>query len=58
VGGQPKTSIDASIVYVLDSLFQKTPIITPKNPTVQLGDSFDETAFTPKFEIVKFQTRL
>ncbi len=29
----------------LDSLFQKTPIITPKQRTVQPGDVFDDSAF-------------
>jgi hypothetical protein len=38
----------------LDSLFQKTPIITPKKGTVQPGDAFEDTAFQPWFEIVKF----
>jgi hypothetical protein len=38
----------------LDSFFQKTPIINPKNRTVQPGDAFEDTAFKPGFEIVKF----
>jgi ABC-type phosphate transport system permease subunit len=31
VGGQPKTPIVPSIVYGFYALFQKIPIITPKN---------------------------
>jgi hypothetical protein len=42
----------------LESLFQKTPIITTIKRTVQPGDAFEDTAFKPGFEIVKFQTRL
>jgi hypothetical protein len=38
----------------LDSLFQKTPIITSKKLTVQPRDAFEDTAFKPGFEIVKF----
>jgi hypothetical protein len=38
----------------LDSLFQKTPIITTKKRTVQPGDAIEDTAFKPGFEIVKF----
>ncbi len=38
----------------LDSLFQKTPIITPKKRTIQPGDAFEDTAFKPGFEIAKF----
>jgi hypothetical protein len=38
----------------LVSLLQKTPIITPKKRTVQPGDAFEDTAFKPGFEIVKF----
>jgi hypothetical protein len=38
----------------LDSTFQKTPIITPKKLTVQPVDAFEDTAFKPGFEIVKF----
>jgi hypothetical protein len=38
----------------LDSLFQKTPTITPTKRTVQPGDAFEDTAFEPRFEIVKF----
>jgi hypothetical protein len=37
----------------LDSLFQKTPIITPRERTVQPGDAFEDTTFKPGFEIVK-----
>jgi hypothetical protein len=37
-----------------DSLFQKTLIIFSKKPTVQPRDAFDDTAFKPGFEIVKF----
>jgi hypothetical protein len=29
----------------LDSLFQKTPIITPTKQTVQSEDAFEDTAF-------------
>jgi hypothetical protein len=28
-----------------DSLFQKTPMFTPKNRTVKPGDAFENTAF-------------
>jgi hypothetical protein len=40
----------------LDSLFQKTPIIIPKKKkrTVQPGDAYEDTAFKPGFENVKF----
>ncbi len=38
----------------LDSLFQKTPITTLKKRTAQPGDAFEDTAFDPGFEIVKF----
>jgi hypothetical protein len=38
----------------LDSLPQKTPIITPKKRTVQPGDAFEDTDFKPRFEIVIF----
>ncbi len=38
----------------VDSLFQKTPIITLKKRTVQPRDAFVETAFKPGLEIVKF----
>jgi hypothetical protein len=38
----------------LDSLFQKTPIITPKKQTVQPEDAIEDTAFKPGFEIVNF----
>jgi hypothetical protein len=38
----------------LDSLFQKIPIIIPKKRAVQPGDAFEDTAFNPGFEIVKF----
>jgi hypothetical protein len=37
-----------------DYLFQKTPIIAPEKRTVQPGDAFEDTAFKPGFEIVKF----
>jgi hypothetical protein len=38
----------------LDSLFQKTPIITPqKKRTVQPGDAFEDIVFKQGFEIVK-----
>jgi hypothetical protein len=36
----------------LDSLFQKT--ITPKERTIQQGDTFEGNAFKLGFEIVKF----
>jgi hypothetical protein len=42
----------------LDALFHNIPIITPKKRTVQPGDAFEDTAFKPGFEIVKFSTRL
>jgi hypothetical protein len=38
----------------LDSLFQTILIITPKKRTVQPGDAYEDTAFKPEFEIVKF----
>jgi hypothetical protein len=38
----------------MDSLFQKTLIMTPKKRTVQPGDAFEDTALKPGFEIVKF----
>jgi hypothetical protein len=39
----------------LDSLVQKTSIITPQNKlNVQSGDAFENTAFKPGFEIVEF----
>jgi hypothetical protein len=38
----------------LDSLFQKTRIITSRKRTVQIGDAFEDTIFKPWFEIVKF----
>ncbi len=39
----------------LDSLFDKTPINTTKKKlTVQPGDAFEDTAFKPGFEFVKF----
>ncbi len=38
---------------VRDSLFQKTPIIIPKEPAVQPGDAYEDTAFKPGLEIVK-----
>jgi hypothetical protein len=38
----------------LDSLLQKTLIIAPKERTVQPEDAFEDTAFKPGFEIVKF----
>jgi hypothetical protein len=41
-----------AIKYVLESLFQKTPIITPKKRTVQPGDSLEDTTFRPGFEII------
>jgi hypothetical protein len=36
-------------VIGLDSLFQKTLIITPKKGTVHPGDAFEDTAFKPVF---------
>jgi hypothetical protein len=47
-----------AILMGLDSLFQKTPIITSKKRTVQPGEAFEDTVFKPGFEIVKFKTRL
>jgi hypothetical protein len=41
-------------VRSLVSPFQETPIIIPKNQTVQPGDTFEDTDFKPGFEIVKF----
>ncbi len=38
----------------LDSFFQKTTIITQEKQPVQSGDAFEDTAFKPGFEIVKF----
>jgi hypothetical protein len=35
-------------------LGEKKPIITPKNRTFQPGGAFEDTAFKPGFEIVKF----
>jgi hypothetical protein len=37
----------------LDSLFQKTLIITSKERTVQPGDSCEDTALKPGYEIVE-----
>jgi hypothetical protein len=37
----------------LDSLFQKTPMFTPKKRTVKPGDGFEDTAFRRWFENVK-----
>ncbi len=39
-------------------VFQKTPMITPKEWTVQPGHAFKDTAFKPLFKNVKLQTRL
>jgi hypothetical protein len=40
----------------LDSLFQKKSRSSPpKKRTVQPGDAFEDTAFNPGFEIVKFK---
>jgi hypothetical protein len=38
----------------LGHLFQKTPIINPRKRTVRPRDAFEDTAFKPVFEIVKF----
>jgi hypothetical protein len=38
----------------LGSLFQKTPIITPKKQTFQPRDAFEDTGFKQGFEIAKF----
>jgi hypothetical protein len=38
----------------LDSLFQKTPVITSKAQTIQQKDLSEENAFKPGFEIAKF----
>jgi hypothetical protein len=43
-----------SYLIRLDSLRKKTPNITPKKRTVQPGDAFEDTAFKPGFEIVRF----
>jgi hypothetical protein len=37
-----------------ESIFQKTPIIANEERAVQLGDAFEDTAFQPGIEIVKF----
>jgi hypothetical protein len=42
----------------LTSPFEKTPITILTKPTVQPGNAFEDTAFKPGFEIVKFQTTL
>jgi hypothetical protein len=46
----------------LDCLFKKILIIAHKNKnkkqTIQPGEAFEDTAFKPWFEIVKFYTRL
>ncbi len=44
------------MVMGIDSLFQKTTIIAQKKKkrTVQPRDAFEDTAFKPWFEIVKF----
>jgi hypothetical protein len=38
----------------LDSVFQKTLIITTIKQTMQPRDGFEDTALKPGFEIVKF----
>jgi hypothetical protein len=38
----------------LDSLVQKTLIITPEKRNVPPGGAFEDTALKPGFEIVKF----
>jgi hypothetical protein len=38
----------------LDSLRQKTPMITRQRQTVQHEDAFEDAAFKPGFEIVEF----
>ncbi len=42
----------------LDSLLQKTPIITPKKRTLQPGDAFEDTALKLGFKIVEFWNQL
>ncbi len=42
----------------LASLFHEMLIITNKKRNFQPGDAFEDTAFEPGFEIVKFSTRL
>ncbi len=37
----------------LGSLFQKTPMFTPKKRTVKPGDAFENTAFYQWFENVR-----
>jgi hypothetical protein len=41
-----------------ETLFQKTPSITPKKRTVQPGDAFADTDLKQGFGIVKFKTRM
>jgi hypothetical protein len=33
---------------------KKNPLIIPQKWTIQPGDAFEDTAFKPRFEIVKF----
>ncbi len=46
-----------TITYVY-RLLSETPIITHKKQTVQPGNEFEDNAFRPGYEIVKFWTRL
>jgi hypothetical protein len=41
----------------LDYYFKKLWSSHPKKLTIQLEDAFEDTAFKPGFEIVKFETR-
>ncbi len=49
-------SLEASLVPLDRSWLplSENPFITPRQRTVQLGDAFEDTAFKPGFEIVKF----
>jgi hypothetical protein len=42
------------ICAIRHSLFQKTPIITPRNRIFQPRETFEDIAFKPGFDIVKF----
>jgi hypothetical protein len=41
-----------------DSLIHGSAIVNPRQQIVQQGDTFEDTAFTPGFENVKFYTML
>jgi hypothetical protein len=47
-----------AIKYVFTLSFRKPQSSLPKKRTVQPGDVFEDIAFKPGFEIVKFYTRL